>query len=694
MQRLKTALCSSFRQWVRALLLLGLAISLPAYAKQTRPAEPATESTLNYINNSALVGESVSFQDLAVTLRSDNGKSVSTFLASDVSAYESILSDEHYVGIRCTGQDSNGLPHLCIHRGFVNGNPSDNENSLGFHVRSGSPKVQDVTDAFNRLFALLTQQHEAEVLRSVGQLFNDPQTLTQHGQISFDTQKPQQLTKERASALSEINSALVLRCSYCGSDSLAYDSSSGLLTARFAGAEQSMPVLQVDFDHIAGGTTLAGYFQFQIPCKDGAKCAIGFVGQPATGISFVVKPRQATQVEDGLRRLFATISPKSQVAFVATNGLSEQSTRNSPPAPPLASSASPRSNVTPTASSSASDENDATQNEEEIQGKIDNLNQEIRQLEDDASTADQQANDLATNSNCNGGYGPFAAIAKQGCENINAIGVAKFRSSAAQDRNQVDDDRSEIARLQGEEVQEAPHRDASFADALSQQAQQNPQPNIAETARQQEERMAAVGAANDAAQQQRAQDQALQKVQGNAQQIAEEVADGTLTPQQAMQQIQQQAQQALAKESTSAAASPTSAATSPGGGAPPQGPPLGPAAANSGTTNNGSGVCADMTKWVTATDRVNPDGVVVGFVTNHSNQKLWVMFVFARGGKYAKDQAGAVYAMPGQTVGGEGGGIWATGSGPGAVDTHPPGFWFYAVLASDEDQGEHCQSPW
>lgn len=155
--------------------------------------------------------------------------------------------------------------------------------------------------------------------------------------------------------------------------------------------------------------------------------------------------------------------------------------------------------------------NNRTPDRQAVHGKIDSLNSEIQQLESDANDADQNADNLATNSNCTGGFGAYAAIAQQGCENINSIGVAKFRSEAAKDRNQADDDRAEIARLRGEEVQEAPHRDASFAGALSQQMQQNPQPSIVDTANQQAANMVALGAANDAARAQAAQQRAAEQ---------------------------------------------------------------------------------------------------------------------------------------------------------------------------------------
>lgn len=217
--------------------------------------------------------------------------------------------------------------------------------------------------------------------------------------------------------------------------------------------------------------------------------------------------------------------------------------------------------------------NEAAQKQQEVQDKIDNLNQEIQQLQSEANDADQNADNLATNSNCTGGFGPYAAVAQQTCENINSIGVAKFRSEAAKDRNQADDDRAEIERLQGEEVQEAPHRDASFAGALTRQMQQNPQPSIVDTANQQAANMIAIGAANDAArraaaertaqqraaQQRAAQLQAQQEAERQREQQAQQQAEQQAAAerqQAAQQQAQQAAQQQAASNACSAVSSP------------------------------------------------------------------------------------------------------------------------------------------
>lgn len=307
--------------------------------------------------------------------------------------------------------------------------------------------------------------------------------------------------------------------------------------------------------------------------------------------------------------------------------------------------------------------NEAAQQRQETQDKIDNLNNEIQQLESDASDADQNADNLATNSNCTGGFGAYAQIAQQGCENINSIGVAKFRSEAAKDRNQADDDRAEIARLQGEEVQEAPHRDASFGGALAQQMQQNPQPSIVDTANQQAANMIALGAANDAA---RAQAAAERREQQEAEQQRE-------------QEAQQQAQKAAAQARAQAQAAQQAQQ----------------AANNSSSGNGNSGgavTCTNESSFVTGTSKLNSDGIAVGFLTNNSNQPLWVTYTFARGGQAAKDETGSLTIRPGQTRGGEGGGIWAATSGASAVDSSPVKIYWFAVPQSESDQS--CGTPW
>ena len=88
---------------------------------------------------------------------------------------------------------------------------------------------------------------------------------------------------------------------------------------------------------------------------------------------------------------------------------------------------------------------------------------------------------------------------------------------------------------------------------------------------------------------------------------------------------------------------------------------------------------------MTGTTKVASDGMVTGWLTNHSNQTLYVTTTFARGGKPVRGQTAAVTIRPGQTFGGAYAGIWAYG-----VDTSP--IFFYAVLQSDANK--NCGSAW
>jgi hypothetical protein len=86
-----------------------------------------------------------------------------------------------------------------------------------------------------------------------------------------------------------------------------------------------------------------------------------------------------------------------------------------------------------------------------------------------------------------------------------------------------------------------------------------------------------------------------------------------------------------------------------------------------------------------------PDEFVVGWLTNKSNQTVYVRYTFGRAGKPYSPETGGVTIHPGQTVGGEGGGIWAPASD---VDSNPPEIYWNAMLQSDVDQGKQCPSPW
>jgi len=90
-----------------------------------------------------------------------------------------------------------------------------------------------------------------------------------------------------------------------------------------------------------------------------------------------------------------------------------------------------------------------------------------------------------------------------------------------------------------------------------------------------------------------------------------------------------------------------------------------------------------MTSWVKGTVKVGSDGWVIGYLTNNSNQPLYVSYTFKQNGvpSTAMSNAGATTIQGGQTVGGEGQGLYSTGA-----DKNPPEIYWYAVLKSEHDQ--------
>jgi hypothetical protein len=104
-------------------------------------------------------------------------------------------------------------------------------------------------------------------------------------------------------------------------------------------------------------------------------------------------------------------------------------------------------------------------------------------------------------------------------------------------------------------------------------------------------------------------------------------------------------------------------------------------------TGSGSGSiqgsCTDMTGSVQGTVKIGSDGWVSGYLTNNSNQTLFVSYTFKQNGvpSTAMANAGATTIQGGQTVGGEGQGLYST-----AADKNPPEIYWYAVLKSEYDQ--------
>jgi hypothetical protein len=102
-------------------------------------------------------------------------------------------------------------------------------------------------------------------------------------------------------------------------------------------------------------------------------------------------------------------------------------------------------------------------------------------------------------------------------------------------------------------------------------------------------------------------------------------------------------------------------------------------------TGSGSiqGSCTDMTGSVQGSVKIGSDGWVSGYLTNNSNQALYVSYTFKQNGvpSNAMANAGGTTIQGGQTVGGEGQGLYSTGA-----DKNPPEIYWYAVLKSDHDK--------
>jgi TPR repeat protein len=277
------------------------------------------------------------------------------------------------------------------------------------------------------------------------------------------------------------------------------------------------------------------------------------------------------------------------------------------------------------AQSSQADDAEARQ---EIADKIDNLNSDIESREQDAQNNENNANQVL--NNCSG---PGAAL----CQALGQAGAARMRQKSAQDRNQADADREEIQRLEGQQVEAGQRRDASYGGNLAQVTQQSP--TIQETAAQQQANLQATGAAIQ--QQRQAQEQARLSAAQNAR------AAQTTTASQQSSTPQQ--------------------------------------------TILGQSSCTNMTGSVQGSVTVGSDGWVSGHLTNNSVQTLYVFYTFKKDGVPSNlmSNAGATTIGPGQTVGGEGQGLYSTNA-----DKDQARIYWYAVLKSDTDAGKQCVHTW
>ena len=272
---------------------------------------------------------------------------------------------------------------------------------------------------------------------------------------------------------------------------------------------------------------------------DNATAAVWFRKSVAAG-----NTDDQAQLEDVLvRQSLQQVDVSAQQQAAASE---EQNAQTASVAP----SASPH----PDAADDDHSSDSAAEWQQDHQDKIDELNQEIAEHEEQAQQDDadaQQAEAQASqNSGISGGYG---AIANAVNSTLNSSLAQHDRDAAQQERQQAEEEREQLAELGAEQ----PPVGENNSEQINLTRMQTGMIDNGETIQ---------GALNQAeanlhaAQQQR---QAQQQVQASAQQIAQEVANGTLTPQQATQEIQQQAQQAAQQTGRVPSGSGTQAATSP-----------------------------------------------------------------------------------------------------------------------------------
>jgi hypothetical protein len=293
------------------------------------------------------------------------------------------------------------------------------------------------------------------------------------------------------------------------------------------------------------------------------------------------------------------------------------------------------------------------------QNRISELRSDIDEQERNAENNENSANQVL--NNCSG---PGAAI----CQALGQAGAARFRQKAAQARNQADSDREEIQRLEGQEVQASQRRDTSYGGSLQQVTTQTGT-SIQNAAAQQRANLQAMAAAN----QQRQQVQAQQPAPSTSAPAARSSSVNTATTVPAT------------------TATPGPAASSSGNNPYSSAPAQGSYNPYTGTGSGSiQGSCTDMTGSVQGSVKIGSDGWVSGYLTNNSNQALYVSYTFKQNGvpSNAMANAGGTTIQAGQTVGGEGQGLYSTGA-----DKNPPEIYWYAVLKSDHDK-YGCAHKW
>jgi TPR repeat protein len=295
----------------------------------------------------------------------------------------------------------------------------------------------------------------------------------------------------------------------------------------------------------------------------------------------------------------------------------------------------------------------------ERQSKISQLESDIQSQEQNAEADENSANQLL--NNCSG---PGAAL----CQALGQAGAARLRQKAAEARNQADSDREEIERLQGEEVQNRQRRDTTYGGSL-QQVTTETGTNIQSAAAQQQANLQAMAAAT----QQRQQAQAQQPAPSTSATAARSSSVNTATTAPAI--------------NPAAGPAPSGSGNNPYSSAPAQG-------SYNPYTGTGSGSiqgnCTDMTGLVKGTVKIGSDGFVIGYLTNNSNQTLYIAYTFKQNGvpSNAMANAGGTTVQGGQTVGGELQGLYSTGA-----DKNSPEIYWYAVLKSDQDR-YGCAHKW
>ena len=293
-----------------------------------------------------------------------------------------------------------------------------------------------------------------------------------------------------------------------------------------------------------------------------------------------------------------------------------------------------------------------SQEDSDRQEKISQLRSDIESQSQFAENDENSANQLL--NNCSG---PGAAL----CQALGQAGAARLRQKAAEARNQADSDREEIERLQGEEVQNRQRRDTTYGGSL-QQVTTETGTSIQSAAAQQQANLQALAAAN----QQRQHAQAQQPTPSMSAPVTRSSSVDTAT--------------AVPATTASPGPAPSSSGNNPYSSAPAQGTYNPYSGTGSGSIQ---GSCTDMTGSVQGTVKIGSDGWVSGYLTNNSNQLLYVSYTFKQNGvpSTAMANAGGTTIQGGQTVGGEGQGLYSTGA-----DKNPPQIYWYAVLKSEHDK--------